>query len=281
MSAQLRNFVYLDDSTLNDHLSSLGQGIPQEMVQQSGGETETSGNAKIGVPKIGLGAGGKRTRLNLDSAETTLRILAPYRFQELEELVADGGETLHSNPSGVPSRGSTVEVTGEVSSMGLFRFEAALRSILELLEGEVQQALNEQGEGEDISAEDIQAMEEVEMLLSQFGGDRIPLEMFVNGKSYVVPLDRQFMRVSPFKEFTENREYTVFGRVESTIDDGEQWDPTVATSVLDRYMPQENVGKDLRSDIRTLSSEMDIEIGDGNLVADGPGCVIHPIGMYW
>jgi len=281
MDTQLRNFVYLDDSTLNDHLSSLGQGIPQEVVQQSGGETETSGNAKIGIPNIGLGAGGERTRLNLDSAETTLRILAPDRFQQLEELVADNGETLYSNPSEVPPRGSTIEITGEVSPMGLFKFEAALRSMLELVGDELQQALDEQDDVENITDEDIQGMEQIEVMVSQLAGDKIPLEIVVDEKSYVTPLSREFMRVSPFSEFAENREYTVFGRVESTIDDDEQWDPTLATSVLDRYVPQENAGEDLRSRVRTMSRQMDMEIGGDNLIANGPGCVIHPIGMYW
>ena len=282
MNEGLRNFVYLNESTLNDHLSSLGEGVPQEVVQQSGGETETSGEAKVGVPSIGLGAGGQRTRLSLDTAETTMRILAPYHFQRLEQLIDEREGPLFSNDSdGLPSRGATVEITGEVSPMGLFEFEAAMRSTLELLEGEVQQELEERGDQNQISEEEMEDMEAIETLIARFTGDRIPLQMNLNSNPYVIPLDRDFMRVSPVDEFFENRQYTVFGRVESTISSDEEWDPTIATRVLDRYVPEEQTGESLRAELKQVSTAMNISIKDKDLLAHGPGCVIHPIGMYW
>jgi hypothetical protein len=282
MSNGLRNFVYLDESTLNDHLSSLGQGIPQAMTQQSGGETETTGEAKVGIPSIGLGAGGNRSRLNIDSAETTMRILAPYRFQQLEELIADTDDTIYTNSSDeIPPRAATVQITGEVSSMGLFDFETALQSIYQLIEGDVQQAMTGEDEAEDFSEEDMEELETLETLLSRFGGDEIPLQIFVGDNPYVIPLNREFMRVSPAAEFVENRQYTVLGRVESIIAEDETWDPAVISRVLDRYLPQERTGDELRQEMKNMADEMGIQIDDEDLLARGPGCVIHPIGMYW
>jgi len=281
MAEELRNFVYLNESTLNDHLSSFGEGIPQEMVQQSGGETETSGEAKVGMPELGLGAGGQRTRLDLDTAETTMKVLAPYRFQRLEQLLGENSVRVSAGHNKLPERGQAVRLTGEVSPMGLFEFETAISTFLEILQEDVREALNQAGGQNSISKDEIEELSKLKTVITQFVGNKIPLQMMLGDYSYIIPLDRRFIRVASADEFLENREYTMLGRVEATIEDGEQWDPTTVSRILDKYVPAANSGAELRASIEQRAKDSNLSVTGGELVAQGPGCIIHPIGMYW
>lgn len=79
MTNQLKEFVYLNEVSINNHLSSMGRGVPEEIVQRSGEETETSGNAKVGIPSVGLGAGGQRSYLDSDNLETRITVTGPVK----------------------------------------------------------------------------------------------------------------------------------------------------------------------------------------------------------
>ena len=85
----LRDFVYIDESSLNSNLSSLGEGVLEEITEESEREKETGAGGNLGIPGTSIGAGGQHSRVNTENVVSTMTILAPYRFQRLEQLVRE------------------------------------------------------------------------------------------------------------------------------------------------------------------------------------------------
>lgn len=285
MTKRLREFVYLNEMSLNNHLSSLGEGIPEEITQVSGSETETSGEAKIGVPQVGLGGGGRRSYLDTDNLETRLRVSSPYHFQRLRELlqkeeipVKDAQDSLE--------RGDVVEISGDVSAMSLFRFEIVLSAFLSLMNQETHDSLEqlqngEQDVSEDLSMGEIEQVEQIRELVRHFSGGEISVRTISDGNPFGIPLKRDHMRGDPARVFLENREYTIFGRVESILGANDQWDPATVTNVLDKYVPQEQAGEEFRSYLKIASRDLDMNMEDEDMLIKGSGCILHPIAVYW
>jgi len=287
MPNQLREFVYLNEVSINNHLSSMGRGVPEEVVQQSGEETETSGNAKVGIPSVGLGAGGKRSYLDSDNLETRITVTGPYRFQELRDEIEDAGIPIHdgSNPSEL-SRGDVVEVSGKLKPMSLFKFEIAFKAFLDIMDNETQQYLQEidyqdQQVQEEISEEDVEELKNMLNLIQRFAGDKIPLRADVDSHPFGIPLDRNHMRSNPERVFFEDREYTVFGRVENLVQDAEQWDPAAVTDIIDTYVPQEQTGEEMRTILKQVSRKFNMQLSDEDFIIKSPGSIIHPIAVHW
>lgn len=287
MPNQLREFVYLNEVSINNHLSSMGRGVPEEVVQQSGEETETSGNAKVGIPSVGLGAGGKRSYLDSDNLETRITVTGPYRFQELRDEIEDAGIHIHdgSNPSEL-SRGDVVEVSGKLKPMSLFKFEIAFKAFLDIMDNETQQYLQEidyqdQQVQEEISEEDVEELKNMLNLIQRFAGDKIPLRADVDSHPFGIPLDRNHMRNNPERVFFEDREYTAFGRVENLVQDAEQWDPAAVTDIIDTYVPQEQTGEEMRTILKQVSREFNMQLSDEDFIIKSPGSIIHPIAVHW
>lgn len=286
MTNQLKEFVYLNEVSINNHLSSMGRGVPEEVVQQTGEETETSGNAKVGIPSVGLGAGGQRSYLDSDNVETRITVTGPYRFQELRDEIEDAGIFIHDGSnSEMLSRGDVVEVSGKLKPMSLFKFEIAIKAILDIMDNETRESLEEldfeEQQGEELSEEDIEELKNVLQLIRRFSGDKIPLRLDVDGHPFGISLDRNHMRSNPARVFFEDREYTIFGRVESLIQGGEQWDPAAVTDILDTYMPQEGTGDEMRTVLKQVSRELNMPMSDEDFIIESPGSVVHPIAVHW
>jgi hypothetical protein len=284
MSRKLREFVYLDQASLSNHLSSLGEGIPQEIIQQSGDETETSGQGKIGLSSLGLGASGKHSRLSSDNVETTLQATAPYHFQHLLNLLEDEEITVHHKLEPGLERGDIVEVTDELSAMSLFQFELLLDAFLSMMNQEVHESFDELNEGdisEDVSLEEIEQIEELQYIIQQFSGGNIPLRTLSTEQPAGMLLDPQNVRGNPQRIFLEKRRYTVFGKIEEVLSEDETWDPATVTQILDRYVPQERAGPELRRDLKNVSRELNMNLTDEDMVIEGPAVIVHPIAVYW
>ena len=287
MTNQLREFVYLNEVSINNHLSSMGRGVPEEVVQQTGEETETSGNAKVGIPSVGLGAGGQRSYLDSDNVETRITVTGPYRFQELRDEIEDAGITIHDgNTTEMISRGDVVEISGKLKPMSLFKFEIAFKAFLDVMDNETQQYLQEidyqdQQVQEEISEEDIEELKNMLKLIRRFSGDKIPLRLDVGGYPFGIPLDRNHMRSNPERVFFEDREYTVFGRVESLVRGEEQWDPAAVTDIIDTYISQEQTGEEMRTVLKQVSREFNMQMSDEDFIITSPGSIVHPIAVHW
>jgi len=72
MADSLRYFVYIDETSLNSNLSSLGRGVLEEITEVTGSEKETSGEGSIGTSSLELGASGEHSRINAENVISTI-----------------------------------------------------------------------------------------------------------------------------------------------------------------------------------------------------------------
>lgn len=278
---ELRDFVYLDDESLNSNLSSLGQGIPSEIVRSTEGETEKGGEAGGGV--MGFSLGGKYSSIDRDAVETTMGITAPYRFQDFLEILGERGIEIYKNPDPRSlARGDVVRIEGSALPMSLFKFEVAVKTIRNLLNAETRDSLEELDEEiEDVEADDLDQLSVVENLIEQFTGEQIPLRIETENWQYGVPLERNSMRVNPPSAFIDEPEYKILGRVEQKVLGEDSWDPIQATSILERYLPENEAPEELRDDLETVASELSIPTEPDDWQLSGHTAIIHPIAVFW
>lgn len=96
-------------------MSSLGRGVPSEVVRSSEGETEKSGEA--GAKVWGIGAKGRYSGFDRNAIETTLQITAPYRFQDLIDELDKNDIDVYENPDPRSvARGDVVRIDGSAKT---------------------------------------------------------------------------------------------------------------------------------------------------------------------
>lgn len=278
---ELREFVYIDDVSVNSHLSSLGRGVPSEVVHSFEDETEKGGEG--GGTFWGIGAKGRYANIGRSGVERTLSITEPYRFEDLLEAIKDEEIDIHTNPDPRSvKRGDVVRIEGDTIPMSLFKFEVAIKTIRRILNTGTQEALDELDEDdEDVDIDDVDDLPVIEKLIEEFTGEKVPLRMVTDDWSYGVPLDRENMKIAPAEAFLEEQEYTLIGRAERQVLSGDQWDPILATSVLQRYLPGTEATTELRQQLEEIAREMNMAIEDEDWVLKGHTAIIHPIAMFW
>lgn len=279
--SELREFIYLDDGSLNSNLSSLGQGIPSEIVHSAEGETEKGGSAGGGF--MGLNFGGRYSNIDRDAVETTMTITAPYRFQDFLEILREEGIEIHENPDPRSlDRGDVVRIEGSARPMSLFKFEVAIKTIRTILNAEMQESMEELDEEvDDVTNEELEQLSMIEELIEHFTGEKIPLRFESDDWQYGIPLDRSKMRVDPPSAFLDEPEFKLIGRLERHIPDGDYWDPIQATSILDRYLPENEAPDEMRRDLETVADEMNIPTEPDDWQLEGQTATIHPIAVFW
>lgn len=115
---ELREFVYLNELSLNSHLSSLGVGIPEEILKKSGSKTEKSGSAEGGLTipgtSLGIKGGGRLSHMDKSNVQKRIQITAPYRFEELLNQISENGFDIIGNENlGATSRVDVVKIKGK------------------------------------------------------------------------------------------------------------------------------------------------------------------------
>lgn len=286
MPDRLREFVYLDDVSVNSHLSSLSKALPREVIDSEQSGKETEGGVDVKVVKGGKGW------TKSTGTETTRDATSPYRFEELRETLVDEDIPIHDNPDPQNvSRGDVIRVDGVAKPMSLYRIELAVTSLLETFDAmSDEDFINDLSDLSDVDVSDTdmpQAIAGLQTLLKfveTLIGDRIPLRIIDedNGGEYVTALDRPLMRVSDRRAFFDENRYVVFGRVRKMIEQGEEWDPVEATRVTSRYFTEEDdMTESLRNEIRSVSDELDMEMTEDDLRTTGQSVEISPIAVYW
>lgn len=280
--SELREFVYLDDESLNSNLSSLGQGIPSEIVHSAEGETEKGGEAGGGV--MGFSLGGKYSSIDRDAVETTMDISAPYRFQDFLEILDEEGIEIYENPDPRSlDRGDVVRIEGSARPMSLFKFEVAVKTIRTLVNAETQASIAElDGEAEEeVNGSELEQLSVIEELIEKFTGEKIPLRIESESWQYGVSLQRSKMRADPPTAFIDEPNYKLIGRVEQRILDGDSWDPVQATSIIDRYLPENDAPEEMREQLEEVANEMSIPTESDDWQLEGHTATIYPIAVFW
>lgn len=277
--AQLREFIYIDNDSLNNNLSSLGKGIPSEITQSSENQTEKGG--KGGGRIAGIGADGKYIKMDRDQVETTLDITAPYRFQELLDEIEDHNISISENPDprGL-SRSDLVKIKGNVHPMSLLKISMALDAFGQFTGDEFNQALRTLGENP-VPESDRQEMDAINTALEVISGSEYPIRIQTGDNTYCTKLEQTHMRQSVSEAFGDNEQYTLFGRVKRHVPRNQEWNPVNALDIMSRYMPDQNVGDEFMEDLQEGIGEFNISIKNKDLRVEGHTAVIEPIALYW
>jgi hypothetical protein len=284
MAGKLREFIYLDEMSIDNHLSSLGEGIPEGMMRESGDEKTTTGSLSAKIPYMNTGGSAERSYSDSNNLQTKIALSAPYRFQTLKEKIADEGIQIYTDDDDLNSlsRADVVEISGSATTMSLFRLEVAIKAILNLMEG-TQDSINsiEDTPNNEMSMEEVEEIGMLNELVEKFTGDRIPLRMNADNYTIGIALNRSNMRMNPERTFIESEKCTLFGRVEQILSEDQSWDPVDATNVLDRYLPGEPVGEEFRNEIEVAAEQLNIPMNQNDMLITGPGAIVHPVALYW
>lgn len=95
---ELRELVYIDDTSVNGHLSSMGVGL-ETGVDESSGNTEGSrsrffGNINVPGLPLGLGGEGEKHQQKTEDIQKQIDITVPYRLQTLREIIEASGSEI-------------------------------------------------------------------------------------------------------------------------------------------------------------------------------------------
>lgn len=277
---ELRDFVYIDEASLSSHLSSLGRGVPAEVVRSEEGEKNKSGQG--GLSFMDVGAKGSYEKLDRDAIETTLQVTAPYRFQDLLNVFDEEDIEIHENPDPRSlARGDVVRITGDAIPMSLFKFETAVRAMRELINAQTKQSIEQVGGEQEIGADDLDSLDELQDLLEIFIGNEVPIRIDTGEFQYGASLDRSQMRVLPQKAFLDEDEYVIIGRAKKRIGSSSTWDPAVATSLITQYMDDESASEEMRSGLEEAAGQLNMSMEDSDWELPGHSAVIHPIAVFW
>ncbi|WP_132059747.1 DUF6414 family protein [Halorussus amylolyticus] len=301
MPDNLREFVYLDDISVNSHLSSLGEGKPQEIVDVSEDETENSGGGNIEVIK------GSRTSRSLNSTETQMSATAPYRFERLLEKLEEEEIPIHDNPDPREvARGDVVRISGKFTPMSLYKIEIAIKALFNLIDEETAQSVTEanltdeeeeseipdpddipgsrENPDDSTDAEALSALYQVgdifRDLAEELIGESVPIRIQCQDTSAVTLLDRGKFEVPHRDAFFEEKDYVLFGRVDERISRNEEWDPIRASNIMGRYF-EDQESTDWQDDWEETAEGIGIQMEDEDLLISGRSIVIHPIAVYW
>lgn len=314
---ELREFIYLNDESINSHLSSLGVGLETARVAANVEETETSSRFAAVVPlPFGSAAGASKGSKSIDSDETEreVDITVPYKFQELTRQIKDEYEVKMPEKEDVEVEyGDVVAVEGIVSPLSFFRFEIAqdanltltdsiiaaekrMNTLQEVLKNhnmneeieEIEQSQEEE-DLEEVPVEVREARSEVNKTFTQISkgltGGRVPIRIDsqdgFEGNSYGAVLDRTQLRIPEKRAFFQPRRYMIFGRVEDKILESDEWDPIDTTRVIQSFASEDVGISGFMDMIRSVAEDNQIEMRDEHITVDGPATIIDPLAVYW
>lgn len=301
MGDNLREFVYLDATSVNSLLASRFMAVPEtvrEVAEESEEQTdESEASAGINLHSL-LNLGGSRksgsTEGSRELSEVGKRINDQYRFSILVKTLEQSDETeiydiSEDGPGADLEPGDLVRVTGKCRTDPLYPLLTALLYFASAMSSIPQgnsfltsllQNQSEQGQ-----------IEQVNELL--YGG-WIGLKMENNevSRNFGMAINEAETWVDPHREFRGSNEYTILGRVQSQLSDGEIWDLIEILRVLDSASSEEEMderrlelmGKllDELEDHNTGSEEFRLpDMNPDEFVLEGEATIVSPIAIYW
>ncbi|WP_256685283.1 DUF6414 family protein [Halococcus qingdaonensis] len=298
-SGELRELIYIDNESVNGHLSSMGVGLETGIDESSGsvegGRARFFGN--INVPGLPLGLGGEGEKYNeeTEDIQKQIDITVPYRLQTLREVIETSESTIKNPDEEGVGPGDVVEVTGTVEPMSLFRFELTEDVIIRINEATniMTDALAEiRGVSPNELAEEDQDAEEDdgnvvgnEAFLEaskKLNNKRVPIRIDTEGgNSFGALLNRKSMTVPETHAFSRPRKYTIFARVERRIGNNESWEPTDTLRLGKHFTNMTEELEDFSDDLKSAAAGHGVKMDDKHVNMDGPGKIVHPIAVYW
>lgn len=254
-SEPLREFIYLDETSVVSLLASLEGEITDRLITRSESVNRELGKSKKGLSYKGTGYNrvNESETLGRSGSETIQRSVIQSRFDELyksrqNQLLLPSEEGLDLEDI---KRGEIIELDGYVNVAESYRVFKTLEYLANTFEG-----IEEFGKSvEDIPREELEALSG---FLSSLFGDQVPvridaanyrivedriqhiqhLDSAEEGEpiSIVAYLSRDSLWEDPLTVFSDNTEFTIYGRV---VADEVDWTPLRLTRVLEEHFPDQ------------------------------------------
>jgi hypothetical protein len=200
----------------------------------------------------------------------------------IKNLPLEDGEDLNS--------GDIVKLSGKAETDDYYKY---LNTVLHFTKNEALLNLfNEGGQNSEVATELAQL--DLDELIKGIYGERVGLkvEKEKSKMDYGMALDFDNLWVDPKREFLGEREYTILGRVETTISSKSTWDfidllRVASTLLTDDKMDElreEMEIEDMDTEEDEEDDEESLEITDINkedFSMSGPAIILDPIAVYW
>lgn len=299
MSADVRQFIYLDSQAVNSLLASMSMAVPErvrEVVEETeeAGE-EASGEAKFNIPSfMSLGGGGKATHSegSRDLSEIERHVTSQYRYDILEKALQEEGSTSiyeldDTEDFSDLDTGEIVKLQGTCTTDPLYPLLGALEHITE--------ATSEAPSGSGLIAQLAQSQSDfgqVQQFYQLLYGGWVGLELTPNtgDHNFGLAINEELATVDCYREFRGLNEYTVLARVQDQVQEGEKWDLVEALRVIAGISPDVEIEQFRAEIIGRILREIDDQDNDGfqlpeldpdKMFVDGPATILNPIALYW
>lgn len=301
MGDNLREFVYLDATSVNSLLASRFMAVPEtvrDVAEESEEQTdESKASAGINLHSL-LNIGGSRksdsTEGSRELSEVGKRINDQYRFSILVRTLEQSDETevkdITADGTGADLEpGDLVRVKGRCTTDPLYPLLTAIHYFVSATSGIPQgnsfwssllQNQSEQGQVEQV----------YELLYGGWIG--LKMEHDKIGRNFGMAIHESETWIDPHREFRGSNEYTVLGRVQRQLSEGEIWDLIEILRVLGSASSGEEMGERRIELIAKLLDSLE-EQNAGNeefrlpdmdpeeFVLEGEATIVSPIAIYW
>ncbi|GAA1817249.1 hypothetical protein GCM10009682_42600 [Luedemannella flava] len=313
MVSELREFVYLDELSVNSLLASQYVAVPEAVKEASenieGDESGWSFGGSLSISGLG---GGEISRDSSSSEEqrvlreTERKVNGQYRFSILHDVLEGSGELVDLSDSSSDNSsslefdsGDPIKIRGDCDPDPFFKLLNSITMLTRMFEAE--QLEHTTGEDVDFSEDMDEIM--IDESRSVFDiwrdilhGERIGLRVDSDGFNYpvVMSIDLGSLWTNPKREFYSTKQYTVIGRVDHVIGN-EKWDYIDLVQIMSEVFTEDSVdgfrgvlsevAENLEENTQTENEEemfeIDTDIEESDYVVDGPAIVIDPVAIYW
>lgn len=308
MENELREFVYLDEMSVNSLLASQYIAVP-EAVKDATEDIEMDGSGlslggSVSVPGIGSLEGGGETSSSDESRnlrEIERKVNGQYRFSLLHDVLekedllkklsrSNGNSGLNLNA------GQPIKIQGRCDPDPFFNLLNSITILLRMFEASaVEQNMNADW---DLTEQKDEIMVDgtdsvFDIWKRVLHGERIGLRIDSDNFDYpvVMSIDLNSLWTDPKREFFSTKNYTVVGRVDEVISKS-NWDYIDLLQIMGQVFSEDSVDEfrgnlmDLAEDLKNQenqedSFDFDVEIDRSDYVVEGPAIIVDPIAIYW
>jgi len=301
MGENLREFVYLDTTSVNSLLASRFMAVPEtvrdvaEESEEQSNESETS--AGINLHSL-LNLGGSRksgsTEGSRELSEVGKRINDQYRFSILVRTLEQSDETeihdISEDGHGADLEpGDLVRVQGKCTTDPLYPLLTAIHYFASATSGIPQgnsfwssllQNQSEQGQVEQV----------YELLYGGWIG--LKLEHAEASRNFGIAIHESETWIDPHREFRGSNEYMILGRIQTQLSEGKIWDLIEILRVLDSASSEEEMDERRMELIAKLLNDLEEQnagseefrlpdMDPDEFVLEGEATIVNPIAIYW
>lgn len=296
MVDNLREFVYLDTTSVNSLLASRFMAVPQQVREVAEKSEEQTDEAEVSAgislhSLLNLGGSGRTasTEGSRELSEVGKRINDQYRFSILIRALEQSEDTeIHDLSTDSTKEdletGDLVKIEATCTTDPLYPLLTALHYFLS--------ATRDIPESDSFWSSLLQNQSDfgqIEQIYELLYGGWIGLK--TESDSVGMAIDEGDTWVDPHREFRGTNKYTIFGRVQEKLSEGQIWDLIEILRVLDSASSEQEMEGQRLEMIAKLLDELEEQNEENEFelpkmdpkefIVEGEATIVNPIAIYW